>query len=100
MPLSSRQELKKTYRQFHWTGQEWKERMPQATPYPLFGLSSLNCPSPFEGPIICEGEKCAGALHQLELPAVETVLGASNVTKSDLTSLRHFKQFRILTHLT
>lgn len=87
---------KKTFRQFHWSDNELKEGMPQASPYPLFGLSTLKRSSPFGGPMICEGEKCAGALHQLELPAITSVLGASNVSNSDFTPLRHFKQFLIL----
>ncbi len=85
----------KTYRQFHWENSEWKEGMPKA-PYPLFGLRTLKHISPFDGPVICEGEKCAKVLQQLRWPSLAMVLGASNVDKSDLTPLRHFKQFLIL----
>lgn len=85
----------KTYRQFHWHNSEWKVGMPQP-PYPLFGLDTLKHISPFGGPIICEGEKCAKVLQQFRWPALAMVLGASNVNSSDLTPLRHFKQFLIL----
>lgn len=85
----------KTYRQFHWQNNEWKEGMPQA-PYPLFGLETLMHNSPFSGPVICEGEKCAKVLQQLEWPSLAMVLGASNVSSSDLTPLRHFERFLIL----
>jgi hypothetical protein len=85
----------KTYRQFHWENNEWKEGMPQA-PYPLFGLATLKHISPFGGPVICEGEKCARVLQQLRWPSLAMVLGASNVSSSDLTPLRHFEQFLIL----
>lgn len=86
---------KKTYRQFHCQNNEWIEGMPQA-PYPLFGLETLKHASPFGGPVICEGEKCAKALQQLGWPSLAIVLGASNVSSSDLTPLRHFKRFLIL----
>jgi hypothetical protein len=86
---------KKTYRQFHWEDVEWKEGMPQA-PYPLFGLNTLQHNSPFGGPVICEGEKCAKVLEQFGWPSLAMVLGASNVSNSDLTPFRHFKQFTIL----
>jgi hypothetical protein len=85
----------KTYRQFHWQNNEWKEGMPQA-PYPLFGLETLKHTSPFGGPIICEGEKCAKVLQQLGWPSLAMVLGASNVSSSDLTPLKHFERFLIL----
>lgn len=95
--LVARYELyeKKTYRQFHWKENRWTEGMPQL-PYPLFGLNTLQFISPFRGPYICEGEKGTAALHQLGWPAITTVLGASNVTNSDFTPLRHFEQFVIL----
>src|SRR4051812_43152259 len=82
----------KTYRQFHRQNNEWKEGMSQA-PYPLFGLETLKHISPFGGPIICEGEKCAKVLHQFGWPTLAMVLGASNVSSSDFTPLRHFEQF-------
>lgn len=85
----------KTFRQFHWDNSEWKEGIPEA-PYPLFGLDTLKHDSPFGGPIICEGEKCAQVLQQFRWPALTTVLGASSVHNSDLIPLRHFKQFLIL----
>ena len=85
----------KTYRQFHWDSGEWKEGM-SSTPYPLFGLETLPHSSPFGSLVICEGEKCASLLHQLQWPALTTVLGAKNVHCSDFTPVRHFKQFLIL----
>lgn len=85
----------KTYRQFHWQNNEWKEGMPQP-PYPLFGLETLKHISPFGGPIICEGEKCAKVLQQLGWPSLAMVLGSSNVSSSDLTPLRHFERILIL----
>lgn len=95
--LVARYELnrEKTYRQFHWNNNEWKEGMPQA-PYPLYGLDTLKHISPFRGPVICEGEKCSKVLQQLRWPSLAMVLGASNVSSSDLTPLRHFEQFLIL----
>lgn len=85
----------KTFRQFHWEDSEWKPGMSQP-PYPLFGLGTLKHISPFGGPIICEGEKCAKVLQQFKWPTLAMVLGASNVNNSDITPLRHFKQFHIL----
>lgn len=85
----------KTYRQFHLADGVWEEGMP-TSPYPLFGLDSLKNSSPFDAVLICEGEKCAAALHQLGWPAVAAVLGAQNPSHSDWSTLRHFNRFIIL----
>ena len=85
----------KTYRQFFNDGHGWKSGLP-SLPYPLYGLNSLHNKFPHDGVLICEGEKCAKLLHQLNWPAVSTILGAGNVGKSDFTPLRYFKRFVIL----
>jgi Protein of unknown function (DUF3987) len=85
----------KTYRQFFNDGHGWKSGLP-SLPYPLYGLNSLHNKFPHDGVLICEGEKCAKILHQLNWPAVSTILGAGNVSKSDFTPLRYFKRFVIL----
>lgn len=95
--VTARYEYKgeKTYRQFSNHGDEWKEGV-ATTPYPLFGLGSLIFTSSKNKIHICEGEKCAGLIHQLKWPAVSTALGAKNVRHSDFSPLRHNKQFVIL----
>jgi hypothetical protein len=52
----------KTYRQFAIVDGVWTEGV-TTTPYPLFGLTSLSCRSPFKAILICEGEKCASLLQ-------------------------------------
>lgn len=85
----------KTYRQFHREKEEWIEGM-CTSPYPLFGLQTLKNPSPFNALVVTEGEKCASVLHQLNLPAIATALGAQNPYSSDWNPARYYKRFIIL----
>lgn len=85
----------KTYRQFFNDGHGWKLGLP-SLPYPLYGFDSLRDKFPSDGILICEGEKCAKIPHQLNWPAVSTILGAGNIGKSDFTPIRYFKRFIIL----
>lgn len=85
----------KTYRQFHWQINEWKEGVPQA-PYPLFGLHSLVNLSALDSLIVTEGEKCASVLHQLDWAALSPVLGAQNPGRSDWRPCRYYNRFIIL----
>jgi 5S rRNA maturation endonuclease (ribonuclease M5) len=85
----------KTYRQFHFDNTNVVEGMPPS-PYPLFGLPSLKNPAPLHAVVICEGEKCATALHQLGWPAVTSALGAKSTEQTDWLPLRYYKRFIIL----
>ncbi len=85
----------KTYRQFCLQGGEWVKGMPPS-PYPLFGLQTLNNYSPQNALFITEGEKCASVLHQLSWPAISTALGAQNPAGSDWNPCRYYNCFIIL----
>lgn len=63
---------------------------------PLFGLQSLRHEAALGAILIVGGEKCAAAMHQLELAAVTNCLGESSVGRADFSSLRIFKRFIIL----
>lgn len=89
------EEGKKTYRQFRQKNDEWIEGMPPF-PYPLFGLNTLKNFSPMHALFITEGEKCASILHQLGWPALSTVLGAQNPSKTDWHPLRYYNRIIIL----
>jgi hypothetical protein len=85
----------KTFRQFTNDSGSWKEGLPN-DPYPLFGLNSLSWTSALDAIFICEGERKADLLHQLGWPAVSSMLGARNTTKTDFSPLKYFSRFIIL----
>lgn len=85
----------KTYRQFRLEKNEWVEGM-CLSPYPLFGLNTLKNTSSLNALLIAEGEKCASVMHQLDLPAISSVLGSQNPSSSDWNPVRHYTRCIIL----
>ncbi len=86
---------KKWFHQFYLNrSDEWVEGAP--TPSPLFGLDTLP-KHQYEGFVyIFEGEKCTNGSHHLGLPALTSMMGASQADNADWTILakfRHLKRF-------
>lgn len=69
---------------------KWVEGAP--TPLPLFGIHSL--PKDNYDGIVCifEGEKCCEAAHHLNVPAITSMMGASQGHLADWAQLAQFRQ--------
>lgn len=89
---------KKRYQQYQLNAQgEWEEG--SATPLPLFGIETVHGCHANQSVYIFEGEKCAQAAHNLNLPAVTTMRGAQQAHLADwsiLAQCRHIKRFVVV----
>ncbi|WP_098038691.1 YfjI family protein, partial [Estrella lausannensis] len=85
---------KKWFRQYSFKNQDWEEGAP--TPSPLYGIQTLLLNHSLTRAYIFEGEKCASAAHSIDLPAITSMMGSSNVEKADwaiLARYRHIQEF-------
>ncbi|WP_059358614.1 DUF3987 domain-containing protein [Parachlamydia acanthamoebae] len=85
---------KKWFRQYSFKNQEWEEGA--TTPSPLYGINTLSTNHSVTRAYILEGEKCASAAHTLDLVAITSMMGSSNVEKADwsiLARYRHIQEF-------
>lgn len=80
---------------FKKAGQNWKAGI-DLNPRPLFGLDRLAKQPKDKAVFIVEGEKCAAALHCLDVCAVSSLGGSQAAKKADWNPLNGFKQVFIL----
>ena len=88
---------KKWFHQYSIKNQEWEEGA--ATPSPLYGINTLSTNHSVTRAYILEGEKCASAAHTLDLVAITSMMGSSNVEKADwsiLARYRHIREFVLI----
>lgn len=80
---------KKWFHQYSFKNQEWEEGV--ATPSPLYGINTLSTNHSAIRAYILEGEKCASAAHSIDLPAITSMMGSSNVEKADWAILARYR---------
>lgn len=93
--LNAKQKKEKFFHQWRLLNGSWTKGILPGL-LPLYGLSTLHDPSPFDAILIVEGEKCCSALHQLGWPAVTNALGGASINNTDFSPLRIFKRFIIM----